>query len=89
MTARTQTLVLIAVVAFVAWVILDSTPKLARLYSAYSECGTLSGACPKPRAAIHIPAEPAKESDRERIDPDELARTKIFCGVLGGHPCPR
>ena len=32
---------------FVAWATIDSTPKIARLYTAHQNCGTWSGSCPQ------------------------------------------
>ena len=44
--ATMRTAAFLALAVFVAWVIIDSTPKIARLYTAHRDCDTWSGSCP-------------------------------------------
>ncbi len=37
----------LAVAVFVAWAMIDSTPKIARIFTAHGVCGTWSGSCPE------------------------------------------
>ncbi len=42
-----RTIAFLGLGVFVAWVIIDSTPKIARIYTAHGACGTWSGECPR------------------------------------------
>jgi len=47
---RTRAIAFLVLAVFVAWATIDSTPKIARLYTAHQNCGTWSASCPRPKS---------------------------------------
>jgi hypothetical protein len=61
-----RTIALLGLGVFVVWVIIDSTPKIARIYTAHEECGDWSGSCPRERKVdVQISEPEQSEAEKE------------------------